>query len=168
MKECGLTQTALAEVLGVNLDRVKNITSGRAKKLTREESEALVKKLHIRAEWLVTGEGAMFQTVDAPQSHQVNQDVAPYGLRPDESALLAAYRSSSSEARAVVLRALGVAAPAKPAKPLERPSAREFGPSTERIPPREFGPDQTRRSQPREYGPDEAAESVDHKRGKKK
>jgi transcriptional regulator with XRE-family HTH domain len=62
MKECGLTQTHVAEVIGCSLSRVKAITSGRVQKLTREESEALVKKLHIRAEWLVTGEGPMFQT----------------------------------------------------------------------------------------------------------
>lgn len=62
MKECGLQQKALSEVLGVELDRVKNITSGRVKKLTREEGEALIKKLNIRGDWLATGEGPMFQS----------------------------------------------------------------------------------------------------------
>lgn len=62
MKECGLQQKALAEVLGVTLDRVKSLTSGKVHKLTREESEVLIKKLNIRGDWLATGEGPMFQS----------------------------------------------------------------------------------------------------------
>lgn len=62
MKECNLKQTGLADLLGVSLSRVKAMTSGRVKNLTREESEALVSKLGIRAAWLVTGEGSMFDT----------------------------------------------------------------------------------------------------------
>lgn len=62
MQETGLNQVRLAEVIGASLSRVKSITSGRVQKLSREESEALVRKLHVRAEWLVTGEGPMFQT----------------------------------------------------------------------------------------------------------
>lgn len=62
MKECGLQQKALAEVLGVDVQRVKNMTAGRVNKLTREESEALIKKLNIRGDWLATGEGPMFQS----------------------------------------------------------------------------------------------------------
>lgn len=62
MKECGLSQKELADVLGATIDRVKGITSGRVKKLTREEGEALIKKLHIRGDWLATGEGPMKQS----------------------------------------------------------------------------------------------------------
>lgn len=62
MKECGLQQKGLAEVLGVKLQRVKDITAGRVEKLTREEAEALVKKLNIRGDWLVTGDGPMLQS----------------------------------------------------------------------------------------------------------
>lgn len=62
MKECGLSQKALADVLGATIDRVKGITSGRVKKLTREEGEALIRKLHIRGDWLATGEGPMKQS----------------------------------------------------------------------------------------------------------
>lgn len=61
MKECGLSQRAFAEVIEASLDRVKSITSGRVKNLTHEESAALIKKLHVRGDWLVTGEGPMFQ-----------------------------------------------------------------------------------------------------------
>ena len=59
MKECDLQQAGLAEVMEVSLDRVKSLTSGKVKNLKREESEALIGKLGIRAEWLVTGEGSM-------------------------------------------------------------------------------------------------------------
>lgn len=62
MKECELNQTGLAEVLEVSIDRVKSLTSGRVKKLTREENEALIKKLNIRGDWLATGEGPMFRS----------------------------------------------------------------------------------------------------------
>lgn len=66
MKTLGFTQADLAEVLEVSIDRVKSLTSGRVKKLTREESQLLVDKLEIRAEWLITGEGPMLQD-DEPQ-----------------------------------------------------------------------------------------------------
>lgn len=59
MKECGLQQAGLAQVMGVPLDRVKSLTSGKVKNLKREESEALITKLGVRAAWLVTGEGPM-------------------------------------------------------------------------------------------------------------
>lgn len=65
MKTLGLTQADLAEVLEVSIDRVKSLTSGRVKKLTREESQLLVDKLEIRAEWLITGEGPMLQDDDS-------------------------------------------------------------------------------------------------------
>ncbi|MCL4771765.1 MAG: helix-turn-helix transcriptional regulator, partial [Burkholderiaceae bacterium] len=55
MHECNLRQADLAELLGVSLSRVKAMTSGRVKNITREEPEALVKKLHIRGDWLATG-----------------------------------------------------------------------------------------------------------------
>lgn len=71
MKDRGLTQRALAELMGVSLDRVKSLTSGKAQKLTREETEALVRKLHVRADWLATGEGPMRQPVLNQQTEQL-------------------------------------------------------------------------------------------------
>ena len=65
MLEHKLKQTDLAELLGVSLSRVKAMTSGRVKNLTREESELLIGKLRIRATWLISGEGPMLQSVDA-------------------------------------------------------------------------------------------------------
>ena len=62
MKHFGLQQAGLADAMGVSLDRVKSLTSGKVKNLTREESEALIKKLHIRGDWLATGEGPMLQS----------------------------------------------------------------------------------------------------------
>ena len=61
MTECGLTQKALADVLDVPLQRVKRLVGGEAKKLTREETEALMRKLHVRTDWLASGEGPMLQ-----------------------------------------------------------------------------------------------------------
>jgi transcriptional regulator with XRE-family HTH domain len=62
MKALNLRQVDLAEGLGVKLDRVKSITSGKVRNLTREETEALINKYHVRAEWLATGKGPMFLT----------------------------------------------------------------------------------------------------------
>ena len=56
----GLSQRELAGVLGVSLDRVKSLTSGRAKKLAPEEFRALVEKLDVRAHYLATGEPPIF------------------------------------------------------------------------------------------------------------
>ena len=89
MQKSGLKQTDLAEVLGASLSRVKAITSGRVKNLTREESEALIGKLGVRAEWLVTGEGAMLeddesqeQFVDRMQAiNRMNALIAAMPLR---------------------------------------------------------------------------------------
>lgn len=61
MLECNLKQTDLVEILGCSLSRVKAITSGRVKNLTREENEALIDKLGLRADWLLSGFGPMFQ-----------------------------------------------------------------------------------------------------------
>ena len=65
----GLKQAELAEVLGVPLDRVKSLTSGRVTKLTPDEARALVQKLHVRGDYLATGEGAIFQS---PQEVQLD------------------------------------------------------------------------------------------------
>lgn len=54
-----LKQQELADVMGVPLARVKRLAGGKVQKLTREESEALVTKLRINPEWLITGEGPM-------------------------------------------------------------------------------------------------------------
>lgn len=62
MAAVGCKQKGLAELMGVSVDRVKNLTRGRAGNLTREEGEQLIRKLNVRAEWLATGEGPMFRT----------------------------------------------------------------------------------------------------------
>lgn len=76
MTECRLQQKDLAEVLEVTIDRVKSLTSGRVKNLTREESEALIGKLDIRADWLITGEGPMFQADEEAQGALVSRQQA--------------------------------------------------------------------------------------------
>lgn len=65
MKELNLKQADLALVLGVPLDRVKSLTSGKVKRMTREEAASLVKQLRIRDDWLISGEGPMLQSVDS-------------------------------------------------------------------------------------------------------
>ena len=58
----GLSQKDLAQLLGVSLDRVKSLTSGKVKKLAPEEAKVLVDKLHVRAQHLATGEGPLFMS----------------------------------------------------------------------------------------------------------
>jgi len=60
MQACNLQQKGLAEVLGVSIDRVKSLTSGKVKDFTREEREALVNNLGIHPTWLITQQGPMF------------------------------------------------------------------------------------------------------------
>ena len=59
MAACGLKQAALAQALDVPLDRVKSLTSGKVSKLTPKEMRAFVEKLHVRPEFLATGEGSV-------------------------------------------------------------------------------------------------------------
>lgn len=61
MATCSLKQQELADVLEVPLQRVKRLSGGLAKKFTQDEQAALIEKLDIRADWLITGEGPMFQ-----------------------------------------------------------------------------------------------------------
>lgn len=61
MEHFELKQQELANVLGVPLARVKRLAGGTVQKLTREESEALVTKLRINPEWLITGEEPMIE-----------------------------------------------------------------------------------------------------------
>lgn len=96
MVECRLKQSDLVEVLGASLSRVKAMTSGRVKNLTREEGEALIKKLNIRGDWLATGEGPMFQSDAEREFHRrldavkaSSAGAAAAGLTGDDAARLA-------------------------------------------------------------------------------
>ena len=62
MADRNLKQSDMADLLEVSIDRVKSLTSGRVKNLSREEGERLIRKLQVRAEWLATGEGEMIQS----------------------------------------------------------------------------------------------------------
>lgn len=53
---------AFADLLGVKVQRIRNISAGNVKKWTREETEVLVRKLGISASWLATGLGEMLQS----------------------------------------------------------------------------------------------------------
>lgn len=173
-RECELTQQQLADVMGVNLQRVKNLSGGYAGKLKREESEALVKKLHIRAEWLVTGDGPMFQTAAEVELQRrldvvgkaTRQAVAMY-LRPEQTDLLQritmAVETGDSATLGRLLRPLSE----REAKLLEHYAAMceddrralervagGMAPIAETVRPsaREIGPDPDRGSQPRIIG----------------
>ena len=69
--ECGLTQKGLADVIGVRHQRVRDMAAGRVEKLTREEGEALIRKLHVRAEWLATGQPPMLQSDQERRAEEV-------------------------------------------------------------------------------------------------
>ncbi len=60
-----LSQRDLMDILGVSLDRVKSLTSGRVAKLKPDEIKALVEDLHVSADWLATGTGPMFRPQQA-------------------------------------------------------------------------------------------------------
>lgn len=96
MKEFGLQQQGLAEAMGVSLDRVKSLTSGKVKNLKREEGEALIKKLKIRGDWLATGEGPMLQNDAEREFHRrlgafkaSSAGAAAAGLTGEDAARLA-------------------------------------------------------------------------------
>jgi len=57
----GFTQKKLGDLIGVPPQRIKNLVSGRVQKLTQAEAQALVAKLGVRSDWLLTGEGPVFQ-----------------------------------------------------------------------------------------------------------
>lgn len=56
-----MDQRAFSEALGVSLDRVKSLSSGRAKKFNPQELETLI-GMGISAHWLGTGVGPMLQS----------------------------------------------------------------------------------------------------------
>lgn len=63
------------------------MTAGNAQNLTREESAALVQKLGVRADWLITGEGAMLGNDEshdefAERMHVVSRMHALIGALP--------------------------------------------------------------------------------------
>lgn len=94
MAQCKLTQKALAELMGVKLQRVKHLTAGNVQKLNRDEAKALVEKLHISGDWLATGEGEMFQspgeakfTASLVTLKQVSDAVTALGLPADRAVL---------------------------------------------------------------------------------
>jgi hypothetical protein len=61
MSHFGMDQRAFSEALGVSLDRVKRLSSGRAEKFSAKELETLI-GMGISAHWLGTGVGPMLQS----------------------------------------------------------------------------------------------------------
>lgn len=85
-KALNLTQPKLAEALGVNVDRVKSLTSGKVAKLSPAETKSMVENLHVNPGWLVTGEGEMFQS---PTEKTFSSDLAVLRKTTDAIAELA-------------------------------------------------------------------------------
>lgn len=84
----------MADVMNISLDRAKNLATGRAKKFKPEETQILVSKLGISPNWLMTGQGEMFDT-QLPSHHE---------LSIDEEMLLSAYREMTMAERKELLQ----------------------------------------------------------------
>lgn len=56
-----MTMDELARFTGIKGQRLRDMSSGRVEGFKPEEMEVLVEKLHISPEWLMTGEGHVFQ-----------------------------------------------------------------------------------------------------------
>ena len=60
MKALGLSQRQFADALGVPLQRIKSMTTGRIAKLSPDEIRTLVEEMQVNPAWLATGDGDMF------------------------------------------------------------------------------------------------------------
>ena len=109
MNRFQLRQRDLAQVMEVSLDRVKNLRSGRATKLTQEEISHLIKKLNIRALWLTAREGNMTADMD-------EDDFQPQVLiSSQEAEILTAFRALPASLRTAALAAVRAMAQSAPA-----------------------------------------------------
>ena len=95
LKETGLSQVDLARVMGVEHQRVRNMTAGRVQKLHETEARALVQDLHISGQWLATGEGQIRQSAEEValeerlrHLRQTTQRSAELALSPDRQAFV--------------------------------------------------------------------------------
>ncbi len=97
-----------AEALGIPAETIK--TWRRRREVPAGRLAEFARDWKTPVDWLLHGNAAERASVP----HQVNQATAPYGerLRPDESAILEAFRSASPELRAAALRMLDAKTPA--------------------------------------------------------
>lgn len=68
----GMTQAQLAVALGVNLNRIKSLSNGRAVNLTAAEIKILVDDLNINPVWLATREGEILRHSSKESVSEVN------------------------------------------------------------------------------------------------
>jgi len=92
-----------ALALGIPHNTIR--TWKRRQKVPLYELESFSERYGVTLDWLLHGD----QPEAAP--HQVNQNLQPYGLSEDESALLESYRRSSEEMQRAALRMLAESAP---------------------------------------------------------
>lgn len=99
LNRLSLSMAAAARLIGEDDSQgIRDSCSGR--KRVTAELLAKLGAVGVDANYVLTGRSA--------EVHQANQNVAPYGLKPDEAALLDNYRHSSEEAQAA-LRATSAA-----------------------------------------------------------
>lgn len=84
----------IADLMGISLDRAKNLSTGRVKKFKPKEMQVLVDKLGINSYWLMTGEGNMHG----------DKSVQGVGLSIDEEMLLSAYREMTALEKKEILQ----------------------------------------------------------------
>lgn len=70
----GITQKQMSEILKVSIDRVKSLANGRAKNFSIEEMQTLLKDVNVRAEWLITGEGEIFNNKSVVLTPTIHAD----------------------------------------------------------------------------------------------
>lgn len=111
MRELGITQEALKQVLGVSTrGAVGHYLTGR-RQPTPAQMEALSRTLHISTDWLLTGRRAGHEIAKEPTPYRRSKK--PSVLSPEEGALLERYRDLSAEDRArlhEIIAALSAAA----------------------------------------------------------
>lgn len=97
-----------ADALGIPAETIK--TWRRRREVPPGRLAAFAQDWKVSVDWLLRG--------DHTEAHQVNENVAPYGLSGDEAALLEVFRRSTPELRAAARRVLEV----NPQGKLERPA----------------------------------------------
>ncbi|MCE1184184.1 MAG: helix-turn-helix domain-containing protein [Rhodocyclales bacterium] len=123
MKHFDLKQQELADLLGVPLARIKRLSGGKVRNLTRDESEALVTKLRIRPEWLITGEGPMLDDDESDEAFERRQRAVMWGTALAQALPL-------SELEAAQLAALINGDPAHDGPAIAAALARSYGKAT--------------------------------------
>ena len=96
----GISQREFGEALGIGKSAVCRIESG-AVALTEANAIRICEKFNVRREWLLTGEGEIFQP---EKPSLVSEVAAQYHLSNLETALLANYLALPEEDRRAIMK----------------------------------------------------------------